>query len=100
VEDSWDRDIEQAPLNSHGWVLQEQLLAPRTIHFIASQLSWSCNETPRANETLPDGLPWYDGFQKQIGGHYFWERLVILYSNRLLTKDEDKLIAISGLARW
>jgi hypothetical protein len=99
VEDSWDRDIEQAPLNSRGWVLQEQVLAPRTIHFAASQLYWSCNNN-RANEALPDGLPWYDGFQKEIGGHYFWERLVNLYSNRLLTKEEDKLVAISGLARW
>jgi hypothetical protein len=35
-----------------------------------------------------------------MGAHYFWERLVSLYSNRLLTKEEDKLIAISGLARW
>jgi hypothetical protein len=44
----------KAPLNRRGWVYQERLLSPRTIHF-SSQLFWECKEL-EASETYPMGL--------------------------------------------
>jgi hypothetical protein len=36
------RQIEDAPLNSQGWVLQERLISPRVLHFGAEQVFWDC----------------------------------------------------------
>lgn len=37
----WEKWISISSLNRSGWVLQERLLSPRTLHF-ASQLFWEC----------------------------------------------------------
>jgi hypothetical protein len=39
-----------------GWVLQEGILAPRTLHFTKTQLFWECCDLS-ACETFPDGIP-------------------------------------------
>ena len=36
------RNLTGAPLNQRGWVLQERLLSPRTLHFGATQLFYEC----------------------------------------------------------
>ncbi|KAF2455758.1 heterokaryon incompatibility protein-domain-containing protein [Lineolata rhizophorae] len=35
-------DVDGAPLNARAWVLQERVLAPRTLHFTAAQTYWEC----------------------------------------------------------
>ncbi|KAK3302752.1 heterokaryon incompatibility protein-domain-containing protein [Chaetomium strumarium] len=35
---NYERDVDLGHLNSRGWVLQERLLAPRTIHFTADHM--------------------------------------------------------------
>lgn len=40
--DTFFEDIEKAPLNSRGWVLQERILSRRTIHFGAKQTYFEC----------------------------------------------------------
>jgi hypothetical protein len=35
-------DLADEPLSSRGWVLQEQVMAPRTIHFTSNGLQWEC----------------------------------------------------------
>lgn len=41
VENSfWVCSVDQAPLNTRAWVLQERLLSPRIIHFGSNQLLW------------------------------------------------------------
>ena len=42
---AWFDDVISAPLNQRAWVVQEQLLAPRVLHFGKTQLFWECNET-------------------------------------------------------
>ena len=44
------------PLASRAWVLQEQLLAPRTLAFSDTQVFWICR-THEASESFPLGLP-------------------------------------------
>ncbi|OCK95970.1 HET-domain-containing protein, partial [Cenococcum geophilum 1.58] len=114
--------IEQATLNSRGWVMQERLLAPRTLHCTRNQLFWEC-EHMLANESHPDGIETtlnrqpgefrrmltqfsHDPTSKvdngiQRAADVAWFSLVKEYSICNLTKEEDILIAISGLAkRW
>ena len=120
----WENELAQAPLHRRGWVVQERLLAQGVIHFGRDQLFWECQETD-ACEAYPSGLPSilnigantkFKGLDPKIDGkklreqgphdsesaffaYEIWSRIVKAYSKCLLTKPEDKLIAISGIAK-
>jgi hypothetical protein len=42
--DDFEKNVEQAGLNKRAWVMQERVLAKRTIHFSADQTYWECGE--------------------------------------------------------
>lgn len=125
--DFWRDRVTDAQVNSRGWVLQERCLAPRVLHFGFDQLLWECCALS-ACEEFPDGIPTnyvgdYVGGQpdfKQTTNfllpaipiaipqnrdsyrkfHDIWQDLGNMYGRCELSKpDEDKLMAISGLAR-
>ena len=48
----WSCEVQGAPIALRGWVLQEQLLAPRTLYFGADQVFWDCC-TGRRSEMYP-----------------------------------------------
>ena len=94
--------------------MQERLLSPRTVHF-GSTVFWECREIV-ACETYPEGLPRADrgpsnkvwtgmcADDKGIAHEEsealdIWHRAVMNYSRSDLTKTEDKLVAISGVAK-
>jgi hypothetical protein len=52
----WRHGVNRAPLNTRAWVMQERVLAARTLHFGSEQVYWECNEK-NACETFPDGVP-------------------------------------------
>ena len=104
--------------------MQERWLSPRVLHYGRDQLLWECRELD-ACETYPDGLPkplrdFRSGFKidpevlKPL--EYWrqddnteshpdsvhlgtWDSIVRKYSVTSLTKGEDKLVAISGIAK-
>ena len=43
-----------SPLDRRGWVMQERLLAPRSLIFESNKLSWMCLEM-QASERFPEG---------------------------------------------
>ena len=113
---------ERFVLNTRGWILQEQALAPRTLIFGAHELYWQCHSN-EASECRPDGTIHFNdpdvdmSAATQMGTTFFrlrqfsrgelpydserekvWALLVEEYSRRRLTMQSDKLIAISGLA--
>ncbi|KAK9770033.1 putative HET-domain-containing protein [Seiridium cardinale] len=105
--------IDDNQLASRAWTLQERLLSPRTLYFGCDQIAWECRVC-NAYEALPDMFQ--EGIRRMSPGNYFnlvqatrplahvhnvrqWSDLVENYSQRKLTFDRDKLIAISGLAR-
>jgi len=53
---SWSREINERRINTRGWVFQERLMSPRTIHVSQDQVLWECRDLC-ACETFPDGLP-------------------------------------------
>ena len=55
-DDFWCNSLLDAKLHTRGWVLQERLLAPRTVHFGKEQIFWECRVS-KACEAYPDGLP-------------------------------------------
>lgn len=120
----WASQIQDQPLHRRGWVVQERLLAPRVLHFSSQQLIWECRELSAA-EKYPNGLPLVlSGVQTSFKGldpekdgarlrklsgnnsqdpkfyaHHLWDKIVEAYSSSLLTIGDDKLIALSGIAK-
>ena len=115
-QDLWTQLVESSPLNTRTWFLQERLLCPRILHYSKSQVFWECIET-RACETYPEPIPKRflipsdhlvlrkDPISKTIytldtpQGYTPWMHIVEVYSTTFMTKAEDKLVALSGLAR-
>jgi Heterokaryon incompatibility protein (HET) len=107
----WCAEISNARLNNRGWVLQERVLSPRTLHY-TSQLFWEC-QTIEACETCPSGIPnrlcqggcfalelhpltlksWRDKSSSDL-----WDQIIQSYTRCELTRASDCLVAIVGIA--
>ena len=105
-----------SPLTFRAWCIQEKLLCPRILYFGTKQTYWDCNtlshleaygNAPPNNELysgLDFGKAGYTQMVDQLrtkttyGSDRVWIRFVHEYSSRNLTKLEDKLPALSGLA--
>lgn len=121
AEEIITKHFHQQPLVSRGWVMQERLLSPRTVHFGRIQVFWTCKQlrASEAHETngvlsfAPDefyGSTTLDriwgrgdtaagaGDDKMLAPAEFWHRAVEQYSSCRLTRESDKLVAISGIA--
>lgn len=111
---------------SRGWVFQERMLAPRTLHYSRKTISWECICLD-ATEGWPEGDTWdwerdrryrrpkeifqtLCDFQRPAENPTFplankdmeafyhaWAELVNNYSNKKLTQGSDKLVALHGV---
>jgi Heterokaryon incompatibility protein (HET) len=113
--EDWAKNVSKSPLYRRSWVLQERLLSRRIIHFTADQLYWECSGL-EASEEFPNGFP--DGFGQSFknllpftglpkieefgpltrGSYGLWDQIVKVYSAGKLTKETDRLVALSGIA--
>jgi len=113
LENLWGKWVSRFPLNRRGWVFQERLLSPRTVHF-SSQVFWEC-QTLQACETFPEGMPEGEqnyedlegavypnslkNWRDQCEGTEIWVNLVEIFGRCSITNPEDRLIAIAGVAK-
>jgi hypothetical protein len=105
------------PVSERAWVLQERLLSPAVLHFTKREIVWECRtqtifehgsyakpqdketklllvtgERTRNNRSTPAWtMPRADRFKE-------WYKLVQIYSSKKLTRGDDRLPAIAGLA--
>lgn len=105
------------PLNTRGWVFQERALSPRIVHFAEDKVFWECWSL-NASEVFPEGLPDEGRTYREAGDFNFnkrigidpaifdirhiksrWADLVDSYSLTSLSFSEDRLLAISALAK-
>ena len=126
-KDIWPTEIETAKLNTRAWVMQERMLSPRTLAFGKTQVFWECR-CKRASEEFPSEYPIelfekrhrdfkQPRLQEKLKTHAVnhhadsrlgddhimrlslaWHNLVMLYSRKDISFEQDKLVAISGLA--
>jgi hypothetical protein len=115
VEYDWDEarqipGIDNSLTSTRGWVLQERLLSKRCLSFRAGQINWECNRACLSDDLnhqyavsyLGNGYTPKEPLEsltdpKEI--REYWIRIVESYSYRKLTNPEDKLPALSGMAR-
>ncbi|KAK5654622.1 hypothetical protein OQA88_6943 [Cercophora sp. LCS_1] len=104
--------LKDAPLHVRAWVKQERILSPRTVHFDRDQMLWECREERICESGVPEGafsvqrklwdgrLHFESGAPAAKGRKFWWDwyDLVEGYTGHGLTKGEDKLPALSGLA--
>lgn len=125
----FDRELMKAPLHRRAWVLQERILAPRVLHFGSKQLFWECKQgllCERFPDSMPDALRalsvntfkslnmltlkpksgriTFDQILHGPNGHInifaLWKKVVGAYSQTHLTFKSDKVIALSGIAKY
>jgi hypothetical protein len=116
----WAGLLENEPLSSRAWTLQERLLSRRLLHYTNSELLWECYTCSAREsdieESAPKGMDPMERFRltslkrsqhANVGRTNtkfglavldFWYIAVQEYSKRNMTKISDKLPAISGLA--
>lgn len=123
----WPKNVGEAPLNRRAWVAQERLMSSRILHFGSHQILWECQEM-EACESFPNGIPRSrdplsfvvrTGLKRLRPSNYilkqgvseenhpglnlniyeYWDGVVDLYSRSNLTREEDKLIALSGISK-
>lgn len=106
------------PLFSRGWVFQEWILSPRTLHVASDQLWWTSASdmtsggfashetcqgydfdiTRQLSRTMPLGSFYSMGSQSAEGLRPVWYQLLEDYMSRFFTYESDRLIAFAGIA--
>lgn len=101
------------PIRLRAWTLQENILSNRVLHFTSNELVWECNswfgcECQYANEAIEDGdeissrivrRPKLEKEKTLQQLYAKWNEILSLFTERLLTVEEDRLPALSGLAK-
>ncbi|RGP62723.1 tol protein [Fusarium sporotrichioides] len=112
----WDDEIEQAPLQSRGWVFQERFLSSRILHFVERQAAWECHEISALEmfpKRVPPGMlpgPRNDIFDILLSAKTptndnlmdfcrSWGNIIERYSLADLTFSQDKLVSFVGVAK-
>ena len=96
-----------SPLYRRGWVVQERLISPRTMHF-SSFPFWECRAMVTCesypSDTYGQRYEWLSLPEKGLSEYgespeMTWLRIIEHYSTCDLTHISDKLIALSGVAK-
>lgn len=93
------------PIMYRSWTFQERLLSRRIIVFGAHELYWQCNGAQRQCGAF-DGTGEYSRPLFLSHKMHFeardlaldWERVIREYSRRDVTHEEDRLVALAGIA--
>ncbi|KAH7070765.1 heterokaryon incompatibility protein-domain-containing protein [Paraphoma chrysanthemicola] len=110
----------KGPLDTRGWILQEQLISPRILYFGDGELFWDCT-TISASESSPISSSLLNDensdetwalklIRKNLAGSIspdtlqqrfadIWVHIIMNYSARQLSKQSDRLIALQGIMR-
>ncbi|KAM0344809.1 hypothetical protein ACHAPU_007187 [Fusarium lateritium] len=105
--------VSSSPLNRRAWVLQENILPRRIVHFTSHELLWECIDCLKCECMEVDQAPSRGDSQDLIRqGHFFrlyvkdssnklhtvWLSLLEEYHQLALSHESDRLPALSGLA--
>ncbi|KAF5654815.1 hypothetical protein F25303_1159 [Fusarium sp. NRRL 25303] len=109
---SWELSIQNVPLLTRGWAIQERVLSKRILHFGASCLLWECSELETTEANPNSSEPKLYGYRNEEFVSVFrnlenqlqddlitlWYQFVEAYSGTNFSFYRDKLPALSGIA--
>lgn len=117
-DSEFERRVLSKELLSRGWVFQEVLLAPATLFCTAEQMWWLCHEGRYCQNPLtysrsysasskgyygnPPFIEQRDAITKRDTRSPFydgWGKLLSYYIRTSVTRKDDRLVAIAGLAK-
>jgi hypothetical protein len=107
--DYWlDDRIRRDPLDTRAWAFQERILSIRYLHYGSHGLSWQCLNSVHCecdDEPIPSGtsaMRLYNTIgTDQDALMSLWTREIVPdFSARALTKSQDILPALSGIASY
>lgn len=102
------------PMFTRGWTFQERFLATRVVHFAPDELIWECRsqkscecglmdrEPGESGRSLVDKLFTHAGDSSPMlaaSACFVWMTVLLVISDRVLSRDLDRLVALSGLAK-
>ena len=104
------------PSVSRGWIFQERLLSKRILHCAQDEMIWDCREsiqgesspTTQSHVSRPGANPFSqfktldmrsERFRNKFAVITLWVELVGPYTLGRFTKDSDRLVALSGVAK-
>lgn len=105
------RFVDEEPLYGRGWVLQERLLAKRSIIFTRKQIFYRCAGAYTSEsgdfchfpEEISQGYEMLESVSivnlTARNSSLMWAKVLTQYNNTALTIPGDKLVALSGVAR-
>ncbi|KAE9373668.1 HET-domain-containing protein, partial [Stipitochalara longipes BDJ] len=88
---------QEQPINKRAWTLQEALLTPRLLIFTSLHMVWRCQSGFRP---APLRINFMNDTSRDTSSSHIriWRYILQNYTNRELTKETDKLVAISAIA--
>jgi hypothetical protein len=88
------------PLMRRGWAFQERRLSRRSVLFNKRELVWVCHSETicECKSSVPHSHGLHFPERMTYRMEDWWHILVSMYSELLLSKSEDKLPALSGMA--
>ncbi|KAL7932582.1 heterokaryon incompatibility protein domain-containing protein [Trichoderma chlorosporum] len=119
---SYEQDVGSGYLNQRGWVLQERLLSPRTIHFTRDHIYYEDEDEVIAEDGVTGHFAWQscvdktrhisrrDLFPRRDTERWEsvdmtpvsrdpWLKVAEAFSKTRLTRQTDKSVALYGLVR-
>ncbi|KAK1843862.1 heterokaryon incompatibility protein [Colletotrichum chrysophilum] len=99
--------LNDSAINSRGWVFQERTLSPRVLYFGEWQIAWECcsRQTTEGFESFDN----HEAYSNVVTFHLMepdtagyrlsWWNFVDKYSTCALTFPQDRLLAMSAIAK-
>ncbi|RYP08281.1 hypothetical protein DL764_002015 [Monosporascus ibericus] len=84
------------PVDTRGWTLQEKLLSPRSVTFTSDEVQWECRSMKRCECNQPPSEDMAELFSSPVEE---WFAILEDYTSRRITKNTDRLVALSGISR-
>lgn len=104
---SFDNEVRNGVLSQRAWALQEHIMPQRTLYITSRQLMWECRHCRLSEDNYPQTQgDWlypicHLDFSLDAAAviEIWYKRVIQDYTQRQLTYEKDKLVALSALAR-
>ena len=102
--------VDTNPLITRGWFLQEYLISHRTLSYRLEEMSWHCKLAIECEcNAEPESQTWnllsWEDYSKGLSEaatmeltYHYWREVVNQYTRMDLSKESDRLPALSALA--